>query len=259
MKLLFMDEKYAVQDHPPEFRVTSLTGVLIPQPVYREFRGRFYGLVAAAIDDPENTISTWPHEQLHAQDLLPAAASDDQRFSFLTGLVSLVNELDLRIYRIGYFATPQVVSFFNDGERGLVATCFIGMLNVLKEETADAQVWPVMEIDHSDGQDQSFAGSVQASDYAFSRFDSQEGFWVSNANFGEVLYMTKRSGCGALVDNVAYLLHEKWLRSVGHHQTPYKERLGEIASGFTTIACDDVVTLSVPDSSGRKRYSVKRP
>ena len=64
MRFLFMDEKYAVSEHPPRLQVTSLTGVLIPQPVYRAFRERFYRLIAAAIDDPENTISTWPHEQL---------------------------------------------------------------------------------------------------------------------------------------------------------------------------------------------------
>ena len=149
-----MDEKYAVQAHPPGLRVTSLTGVLLPQTAYREFRNRFYGLVAAAIGDPEDTISKWPHEQLHAQKLLPTATSNDQRFSFLQGLVPLVNELELRIYRIGYYTTPQVLSLFKNSETGLVAMCFFGMLGVLKDDTSDSQVWPVMEIDHSDRQDQ---------------------------------------------------------------------------------------------------------
>ena len=242
-----MDEKYAVQAHPPNLHVTSLTGVLIPQPVYRAFRHRFYRLAAAAIDDPQHTISTWPHKQLHAQNLLPTATSNDQRFTFLQGLVSLVNDLELQVYRIGYFKTPEVISLFNGSESGLVATCFIGMLNVLKDETDDSQVWPVMEIDHSDRQDQNFAGSVQASDYAFSRFDSPDAFWVSNANFGEVLYMTKRSCCGALADNLAYLLHEKWLRSMGHNQTAYKRRLAEIAAGLTTVALDQVIALTRRD------------
>ena len=136
--------------------------------------------------------------------------------------------------------------------------CFLGMLGVLKDDTSDSQVWPVMEIDHSDRQDQNFAGSVQASDYAFSRFNSPGAFWVSNANFGEVLYMTKRSCCGALVDNVAYLLHEKWLRSMGHSQTPYKERLAEIAAGLTTVVSDEVVRLRSTTSPGRNRSGAKR-
>ena len=156
-KFLFMDEKYPIREHPPEIQVTSLTGVLIPATAHREFRGRFYRLVADAIGDPDNTISTWPHEQLHAQTLLPDS-TDDQRFSFLQGLVSLVNEFEFRIYRIGYFTTRQNRSGLG-GEIGIVATCFMGMLSVLKDETADSQVWPVMEIDRSSRQDQSFAGS----------------------------------------------------------------------------------------------------
>ena len=244
-KFFFMDEKYAIREHPPEIQVTSLTGVLIPATVHREFRGRFYRLVADAIGDPDNTISTWPRDQLHAHTLLPDS-TDDQRFGFLEGLVSLVNEFEFRIYRIGYYKTPQLVSM-HGGEKGIVGLCFFAMLSVLKDETSDSQVWPVMEIDRSDRQDQSFAGMVHMSDYAFSRFGS-EGWWVSEANFGEVLYMTKWSGCGALVDCLAYLLHERWLRSRGHTQTPYKQQLAEIASNLSTVARDVVTTLTIGSS-----------
>ena len=239
---LFMDEKYADHDAPREAQVTSLTGVLIPATVHRVFRERFYRLVADAIGDPERTISKWPFGQIHASKLLPDS-TDDRRFSFLEGLVSLVNELEFGIYRIGYFRTRQNVSGLG-GESGIMSTCFMSMLYMLKDEIADSQVWPVMEIDHTDRQDQSFAGMVQMSDYAFSR-SASESWWVSNANFGEVLYMTKRSSYGALVDCLAYLLHAKWLRSIGQDQTPYKERLATVASNLTTVARDAVGSLTV--------------
>lgn len=241
-KFLFMGEKYADRKAPPKAQVTSLTGVLIPAAVHRVFRERFYGLVADAIGDPDHTISKWPHELIHASELLPDS-TDKERFSFFEGLVSLVNELEFGIYRIGYFGTRQNVSGLG-GESGIIATCFLKMLHVLKDGIADSQVWPVMEIDHSNRQDQCFAGMVQMSDYAFSRFGGED-WWVSNANFGEVLYITKRSGYGALVDCVAYLLHARWLRSIDPVQTPYKERLAEIASNLTTVARDVVSPLTV--------------
>ena len=239
-KFFFMDEKYADQQAPQKAQVTSLTGVLIPVTAHREFRERFYGLVADAIGDPDNVISKWPYGQIHASKLLPDS-TDEQRFSFLKRLVSLVNEFEFGIYRIGYYKTPKLVSM-HGGEKGIIGLCFFAMLYVLKDEAS--QVWPVMEIDCSwKQQDQAFAGMMQNSDYMGVHFGSED-MWAYNANFGEVLYMTKRSGYGALVDCVAYLLHAKWLQSIGHTQTQYKKRLAEIASNFTTVARDEVATMT---------------
>ena len=240
-KFFFMDEKYADQQAPREAQVTSLTGVLIPAAVHRVFRDRFYEIFDDAIGDPDHVISKWPHEQIHASQLLPDS-TDSKRFSFLEGLVSLVNELEFGIYRVGFFRTQENESRLG-GEIGIVGACFTSMLYVLKDKIADSQVWPVMEIDRNVRQDQSFAGMVQMSGYTASRWPG-EGMWVGDANFGEVLYMTKRSSYGALVDCVAYLLHAKWLQSIDYGQTPYKKRLAEIASNLTTVALDEVATMT---------------
>ena len=242
-KFLFMDEKYPDQGAPRNAQATSLTGVLIPATLHQTFRAQFYGLVAEAIGDPENVISKWPHKMTHASELLPDLP-DDKHFRFLEGLVTLVNRLELRIYRFGYCygGIPQAVCALG-GDIVLIGDCFLRILWALKDE--GSQVWPVMETDRSNKQDQVFAGTVQISDYAHSRFGS-EGWWVSEANFGEVLYMTKRSGYGALVDCVASLLHIKWLRSISHPQTKYKERLASIASGLNpAIALDKIAPMKV--------------
>jgi hypothetical protein len=72
----------------------------------------------------------------------------------------------------------------------------------------------------------------------------KESVSVDNRNLGEVLYTTKRSAHGSVVDCVAYLLHLAFLRSIGHTQTAFKQRLADIASGLSSaIACDEVIEL----------------
>lgn len=244
IKFLFMDEKYADQNAPKNAQTTSLTGILIPADVHGTFRKRFYGLVTDAIDDSDYEIAKWPHEVTHASKLLPDS-TDDKRFIFLEGLVSLINEQEFRIYRVGYFKTPDFMTGHGGQERQIVGLCFFGLLCALQKELALSQIWPIMETDRTAEQDQSFAGLVQTLDYMTERFKT-ESVSVDNANLGEVLYMTKRSGYGALVDNVAYLLHVKWLQSVGHELTPYKKRLADIASDLIpAIAFDEIAALKV--------------
>ena len=173
-------------------------------------------------------------------------STDSERFFFLEGLVSLVNELEFKIYRIGYFNTVATVATF--GEKGFLSLCFFATLSVLKDELTSSQVWPVMETDRSSRQDQSFPGMIQSIDYMTERFPEYqfpEYEPVHYANLGEVLYMTKRSAYGALVDCVAYLLHAQWLQSKGHNQTPYKDRLANIASNLgSAVAFDEVIRMN---------------
>lgn len=244
VKFLFLDEKYADQCAPRAARITSLTGALVPANMHREFRDRYYDLVGKAIGDPDGVISKWPDRQIHASKLLPDS-TDDAHFSFLEGLVKLVNEFDFKVYRIGFHTTPQGVAGLQ-GETGLVEVCFINLLWVLKTSFPDTQVWPVIETDHTARQDQNFAGMMQKSDYIASRWRAKPGeLWLRDSNFGEALYMTKRSGYGSLVDCVAYLLHTKWLHSRGHDLKPYKRRLAEIASQLDTVAFDEVGPLNI--------------
>lgn len=241
VKFLFMDEKYADTNAPSDAQVACLTGVLVPANLHGEFRNRYYGLVGAALGDPDHER---PDKRIHASNLLPGL-TDDDRFSFLEGLVELVNEFKFRIFRLSHVKTLSNVSAL-DGELGLIRISFQSLLTSLRDEFPETQVWPVMEIDHSDKQDQSFAGTIQKLDYMATRgVLPEQTLWWEDSNFCEVLYVTKRSSYGSVVDCVSYLLHLKWLDANGHKLTAYKKRLAEIAAGFNTIAFDRVRYLTV--------------
>jgi hypothetical protein len=184
--------------------------------------------------------------EIHAASLFPSHP-EEIHFRFYEELVRLVIDLELRIYRIGYYATRKLKTTF-DGEGGIVGLCFMSMLLCLKTELAHSQIWPVMEIDQTPKQDRHFAGLVQRLDHATSRLGSS-AMSIDNENLGELLYTTKRSAHGAVVDCMAYLLHQGFLRSIDHHQTPYKSRLADIASGLKSmIIVNETIDLKIGPS-----------
>jgi hypothetical protein len=237
---LFMDEKYAEQSAPAHARATSLTGILIPTSKHREFRAGFYKLVNKAIGDPDGLISPMP--VIHAMALLPGT-DDDTKFNSLEGLVSLINNLEFRTYRVGYRPTSALLALPGMTKQGIVGLCFMGMLGCLKEALTTSVIWPVMEIDQTAAQDRAFAGMLQNADYLTARLGAS-AMSLDNENLGEVLYTTKRSAYGSTVDCVAYLLDAKFLRTIGQPLTPFKARLADIASGLDpTIAFDEVIEI----------------
>ena len=240
-----MDEKYADQGAPPQARAISLTGVLVPATVHPEFRRQYYKLLAVALGATKTQIPAIP--KVHAASLLPDA-TDDVRYVFLEGIVSAVCRLGFRTYRVGYLKTPEIMNLFKS-EKNVVGICFSSMLRCIVPELTTSIIWPVMESDGSEVQDLSFAGSVQFMDY-ITPLVGQVNVTISNENLGEVLYTRKRSAHGAVVDCVGYLLHLKWLRSIGQTQTPYKERLADIAEGLMpAVAYDEIIRMRVGNTS----------
>jgi hypothetical protein len=240
---LFMDEKFADEGAPLGARATSLTGVLIPADTHRAFRGRFYGLVHQAIGDEQHVISPMP--VVHAMDLF-RGKDDDTRFCFLDGLVQIAIDLGFRTYRVGYRPTPELLKILGGKEGVLLGLCFTSMLCCLKGELAKSVIWPVMEIDRNSlEQDRSFGGLVQNVDYMTSRL-GPASMSVQNDNLGEVLYATKKSAYGSLVDCIAYLLHLRFLRSIGQPLTSFKSRLADIASRLEpVISFDEVIEMKM--------------
>jgi hypothetical protein len=240
-KLLFMDEKYADLGASKSAQVTSLTGLLIPSASHGDFRNRYYRLISSIIEAAPNTISAIP--AVHAAELFPEA-DDEVRIEFLRDLVKIVVDLDFRIFRIGYYRTPELLKMCKD-ERGIVGLCFLSLLSCLQNELADSVIWPVMERDQSPTQDQMFAGLLQTLDYGTYHLGSAN-MSVNNTNLGEVLYTTKRSAHGSVVDCLAYLLHLHFLKGIGHRQTLYKERLAELACPLTSItAHNEVLRMNI--------------
>ena len=239
VKFLFMDEKYADQRAPPNARAISLTGLLVPATAHPEFRRQYYELLTVALGATRTEIPAIP--PIHAASLLPDA-TDDVRCAFLEGIVSIICQLGFRAYRIGYLKTPEIMNAFKS-EKPVVGLCFSGILSCIVPELATSTVWPVMETDGSEIQDRAFAGSMQFVDYATPLL-GPGNITINNENLGEVLYTRKRSAHGTVVDCVSYLLHLRWLRSIGQTQTPYKKRLADIAEGLMpAVAYDKVIRM----------------
>ena len=96
ISFLYMDEKLPDWQAPPEMQVTSLTGLLVSAGTYPQFRSHLLAL----LPDSDNGVTSFGME-IHASNLF-RNLSDQEHFEFYEGLISLVNELNCRIYRRGF-------------------------------------------------------------------------------------------------------------------------------------------------------------
>lgn len=241
VKFLYMDEKYAEPKGPIASRVTSLTGVLVSPTAHTSFRQSYYELLVETMRDPPGTIHQLP--QVHAAQMFPELGDDDaRRFEFVERLVDLVVSSSFRIYRVGYVRTPQMAETFAP-ERTTLGLCFFGLLDVLGNELATSQIWPVMEFDGTAAQDLAFAGFVRGLDHYSVRIPASVS--LDNQNIGEVLYSTKQSAYGAVADFASYLRHIAYLDREGLVPlTPFKQRMAEIARPLQhVVAYDQVITM----------------
>lgn len=252
---LFMDERYPDRHLPRDAQSTTLTGVLFDALGHRNMRDGFYDLIEQALGDQEGHISAMP--LIHASELFPAKG-DEIKYQFLEGVVELVRALDLKIIRIGY-SKSSIEDTEEEDVMGLLFTSFLGCLKPLLDR---GMIWPVMETDQSKSQDRAFAGLMQNLDYLTSRFGI-ENTSVDNTNLGEVLYTTKRSAYGSIVDCIAYLLHTRELKARGISLSKFKTRLAEIADGLSqNLFFEEIIHLQLgwppPDYvfNGPIRYKV---
>jgi hypothetical protein len=260
-KFFFMDEKYAEPGGPVRSRVTSLSGVLVPASIHQVFRQRFYQIAVETMADPDGTINALP--EIHAAKIFPEFGDDDgRRFDFVRKLVDLVVSLDIKIFRVGYVRSPQMVEMFGD-ETSILGLCFQSLLGVLKTEMQTSQIWPVMEIDRSPKQDRAFAGTIRWLDHMTVRLPGIVS--IDNQNIGEVLYSTKQSAHGTVADFVAYLRHAAFLdRENLIPLTPFKRRLVEISKPLdNVIGFEEIITMQFTEPAvdhvaiGPLRYAVR--
>lgn len=243
ISFLYMDEKLPDWQAPPEMQVTSLTGLLVSADTYPLFRSNLLGL----LPDSDNGVTNFGME-IHASNLF-RSLPDEEHFEFYKGLVSLVNELNCRIYRRG-FNFVRGHDLLRKHQSQLLGACFRSMLIAAQDYESEAQIWPVMEIDRTKEQDHNFAGYVRWVDAATAHLQSagedvdaliDDDYLIDNSRLGDVHYVTKRSVVGAAVDCLVYLLHHKWLNEAGFPLTDYKSRLAEIASDLNQSVVDDFV------------------
>ena len=107
--MCYLDEKYADTGVSKELQVTSLTGVYLPANTVVEFRRRLYSLLADIFLHDETDSRIPGLVPCHASELFKdaeksdgAGVTDEDRLEFLRKLVSIVNEMDLGVVRIGY-------------------------------------------------------------------------------------------------------------------------------------------------------------
>ena len=240
---LYMDEKYMDTRAPAHMQVLSLTGLLVSANAYPLFRDRLFRLLPDFAEGVEAL-----HTRVHASDLF-RNLPDKEHFLFYDGLVSTVNALACRVYRRGFNFIPGDRSL-RKGQQTMLWNCFRSMLIAAVESEGCAQIWPVVEIDNSEGQDRSFAGYVRWMDHATAHLQvTGDGVdeliddhqMVDNTKIGDVHYISKTSIMGSAVDCLTYLLHCKWLRDNEHELTNYKKQLAEIASHIDTSLLDDYI------------------
>lgn len=264
-KFFYMDEQYIDPKtyrnaHAPQRRpCVSLTGVLIPTDIHAGFRKRFYQAVTTALDIRDNVIPAMP--EIHASDLFPGLR-DEVKFNFLEEVVTICTEMNFRIFRVGYFETPQLISMLKD-RRGILSVCFFGLLSCLKDELSRNEIWPVMETDNSPEQDRTFAGQIQSIDYLTS-ITGGKSMSIDNGNLGELLYSTKRSAYGTVTDCISYLLDARFLQSLGPIASPFKQKLAAIALKLEPlIVFNEIIEMKFESpplgyiSNGPIRYVVR--
>src|SRR6266478_7870411 len=136
VNFLFMDESFH-----PKTRVSSLTGILIPVDHYPELRDGFYKLLAPLIRPSPEVIKLAP--ELHGHEFLPQE-TDATKLQILDGVASLVLSHNLRIYRVGYFITPEIERAFK-ADAKMTGLCFQSMLFMMQPVLEQERLIPVMD------------------------------------------------------------------------------------------------------------------
>ena len=240
---LYLDEKYLDAGAMDEMQVTSLGGLLVTSEQYPAFRDRLFELLPS-FEQGHDAFET----EVHASNLFPGL-SDKERFEFLEGLVALVNDMRCRVIRRGSNLVPGNDTF-RKHERSWLFFCFRSVLMAIRDSDIDAQVWPVVEIDHSEIQDHNFGKFVRWMCHATASLNfTGEGVkelidddkMVDTQGLGDLLYVSKQSIIGSAADCLLYLIHCKWLSENGFTLSEYKTTLANIASKLDSKLVDDVV------------------
>lgn len=240
---LYMDEKYLDTQASSEMQVTSLTGLLVTADTYPRLRDRLFRILPGF-----NEGARGFDIEVHASDLF-RDRPDEEHFAFYRDLVSTVNELDCRVYRRGFNFIPGH-QLLRKNEKYLLGLCFRSMLIAVDDFEEDAQIWPVIEIDHTEVQDRNFAGYMRWIDQATAHLQMtgdgieeliDDDYMVDNSRFGDFHYVSKKSIVGCAVDCLVYLLHCKWLNEMEFPLTDYKARLADIASSLHPSVVDDFI------------------
>lgn len=246
---VYLDEKYADQAAPTKFQATTLTGAYLASDQIVPFRKRYFALLQRLFPSPANHVPRLP--EVHACKLFPER-SDAVRFQLMEGLVSIVNDMGLRIGRVGYRRNNGAESIFRrdrDAYRGsysnferefLIPACF---MFGFRPSEADPLLHYFMERDESKLQYFLFQGNAVTNQWA-SEFLPAEAMTVDYSKVGDVSFYAKNLPGGVLPDCMGYLLHLRWRREEGDCLSPFSLRMAEICDALTRdLVAEQIVGL----------------
>lgn len=213
---IYLDEKYSDHKAPHALQVTALTGVALTSSQLVPFRHRYFDLLNDLFPSSPRHIPGLI--EVHASKLFPDREDDAIRFQFMDGLVSIANDMKLRILRIGYRRNSDLQKLFSRDtapwgnyhgfERiGVLSLCFSGFQRV--HDTCESLVFYHMERDNSEQQYHTFQGTTTYNQW-FSRILPPESMSINMDSVGDVSFYAKGSPYGVLPDCMGYLLHLRW-------------------------------------------------
>lgn len=221
VNFLFMDESCS---HPVDTRgtyITSLTGVLVPVHEYAVLRTQFYDLMNWSTRPDDKTINLHVPE-LHGKELLPGE-DDNRKLETLDGIVDLVINNNLQVYRTGCYVTKFLQSKFK-GDENLFGHCWFGFLFQLEPLIEKEMIIPIM-----DGLDSKMVRIYSQMVKSIDVMRSADGILAPSIKhteniLGEVFYGDSQYSIFIQVaDIISWLRHLADLSNEEIQLTPYKQ------------------------------------
>jgi hypothetical protein len=220
MAFLFLDECSS-----EKLDLAALTGVLVELDSYVIVRDAMCQLVVD-IQAPEPHTWCAPIE-LHGRSLLQSMSTqgtsftDEHRLAVFSGVVRIVNENNLRVFRVAYLNRKEIAQSIK-ADPNLYSLNFFGIQTVLQQTLATTLVLPVMDgipsclpnatkAPRFDPQlIRAFASSVRSIHHMRRHARLAESLSIENAyNLAEPVFAdSSHSTLLQLVDLVSYLLHQ---------------------------------------------------
>ena len=238
--LLFMDECYSEPVDNVGTTISSITGLLLPIEEYDDLLKRFYALLRWKTNPEPNVYQFAP--ELHGREFLPEE-DDERKFKVLEGVVDLINDSGVRIYRVGFYVTKagrKRMAHFGDPK--MIGLCWFELLYALQSVFQDDLLIPVM-----DGLDaeivRKFSQPVKSLD-EFRTLGLEGSLSIKNSRnlIGEVFFAdSKYSVFTQLADLASYLRNVSDRSREGKVLTPFKKQLLSLSDKLApSIELDEI-------------------
>ena len=265
--MCYLDEKYADQKAPRNLQVTSLTGVYMPVDKVVDFRRRLYSLITEIFLYDVQSTNIPSSVPCHASELFRGAVksngvevTDKDRMDFLRGLITIVNQMELDVVRLGYRRNCGLEELGKSLEKdyatfekillwGLIFSGFLPQRSLSNESSqlsffenaSDSAVYYCMENDNSPLQQRMFHSSTSFNMWL--REFVGDSMTVDFDQVGDVLSYSKGDALGVLPDCLGYILHQGWLEGQGFGLTAFKSEMASLCSTINS----DLVSENIVD------------